>query len=103
MRTKIRITAFVAAMAAAAGMIGLARAGEEERAANPVVIMKTSMGTLKIELLADKAPQTVEKLLGLRGRKVLRRDDDPPCHGRKVAPRWTVHQGLETQAGTPAD
>jgi len=32
-------------------------------AANPVVVMKTSMGTIKIELFADKAPKTVENFL----------------------------------------
>jgi cyclophilin family peptidyl-prolyl cis-trans isomerase len=34
------------------------------RAANPVVIMETSMGTLKIELFEDKAPITVKNFLG---------------------------------------
>jgi cyclophilin family peptidyl-prolyl cis-trans isomerase len=32
-------------------------------AANPVVVMKTSMGTIKIELYPDKAPKTVENFL----------------------------------------
>lgn len=32
-------------------------------AANPVVVMDTSMGTIKIELFADKAPQTVKNFL----------------------------------------
>jgi peptidyl-prolyl cis-trans isomerase A (cyclophilin A) len=31
---------------------------------NPVVIMKTSKGTIKIELFADKAPVTVKNFLG---------------------------------------
>jgi cyclophilin family peptidyl-prolyl cis-trans isomerase len=34
------------------------------RAANPVVVMQTSMGTIKIELFADKAPNTVKNFLG---------------------------------------
>src|SRR5262249_39787459 len=34
------------------------------RAANPVVIMETSMGTIKIELFEDKAPITVKNFLG---------------------------------------
>ena len=34
-----------------------------ERAANPVVVMETSMGTVKIELLEDKAPVTVKNFL----------------------------------------
>ncbi len=33
-------------------------------AANPVVVMETSMGTIKIELFADKAPVTVKNFLG---------------------------------------
>ena len=33
------------------------------RAANPVVVMETSMGTVKIELLEDKAPVTVKNFL----------------------------------------
>jgi len=34
------------------------------RAANPVVVMETSMGTIKIELYEDKAPITVKNFLG---------------------------------------
>jgi cyclophilin family peptidyl-prolyl cis-trans isomerase len=33
------------------------------RAANPVVVMETSMGTIKIELFEDKAPATVKNFL----------------------------------------
>jgi cyclophilin family peptidyl-prolyl cis-trans isomerase len=33
------------------------------RAANPIVIMETSMGTIKIELFEDKAPITVKNFL----------------------------------------
>jgi len=33
------------------------------KAKNPVVVMKTSMGTIKIELFADKAPITVKNFL----------------------------------------
>ena len=33
------------------------------RAANPVVVMETSMGTIKIELFEDKAPITVKNFL----------------------------------------
>jgi cyclophilin family peptidyl-prolyl cis-trans isomerase len=33
------------------------------RAANPVVVMETNMGTIKIELFADKAPITVKNFL----------------------------------------
>ncbi len=34
------------------------------RAANPVVVMETSQGTIKIELFEDKAPITVKNFLG---------------------------------------
>lgn len=34
------------------------------RAANPVVVMETSMGTIKIELYEEKAPITVKNFLG---------------------------------------
>src|SRR5437763_9431192 len=34
------------------------------KAANPVVVMDTSMGTVKIELFQDKAPTTVKNFLG---------------------------------------
>jgi cyclophilin family peptidyl-prolyl cis-trans isomerase len=43
----------------AAGLLAAAPA----RAANPVVVMETSMGTIKIELYADKAPLTVKNFL----------------------------------------
>jgi cyclophilin family peptidyl-prolyl cis-trans isomerase len=33
------------------------------RAANPIVVMETSMGTIKIELFEDKAPVTVKNFL----------------------------------------
>lgn len=37
--------------------------GEGEKSVNPVVLMTTSMGDLKISLYADKAPITVENFL----------------------------------------
>src|SRR5881227_396796 len=33
------------------------------RAANPVVVVETSMGTIKVELFEDKAPVTVKNFL----------------------------------------
>src|SRR6478609_6699647 len=33
------------------------------RAANPVVVLETSMGTIKVELFEDKAPGTVKNFL----------------------------------------
>jgi cyclophilin family peptidyl-prolyl cis-trans isomerase len=47
-------------LAAFAGLLAAAPA----RAANPVVVMETSMGTIKIELYPDKAPVTVKNFLG---------------------------------------
>jgi uncharacterized protein (AIM24 family)/cyclophilin family peptidyl-prolyl cis-trans isomerase len=38
--------------------------GEATEAGNPVVVMKTSMGTIEIELWPEKAPITVENFLG---------------------------------------
>jgi peptidyl-prolyl cis-trans isomerase B (cyclophilin B) len=42
-------------------MAGLAAPAAAQK--NPVVVMETSMGTLKIELFADKAPITVKNFL----------------------------------------
>jgi peptidyl-prolyl cis-trans isomerase B (cyclophilin B) len=52
-----------AALAVVALTLGMAVAGAA-RAANPVVVMETSMGTIKIELFEDKAPITVKNFLG---------------------------------------
>src|SRR5262249_17298964 len=46
-------------LALAAGVLAAAPA----RAANPVIVMQTSMGTIKIELFEDKAPVTVRNIL----------------------------------------
>lgn len=43
-----------------AGMLAAA----EARAANPVVVVETSLGTFKVELFQDKAPVTVKNFLG---------------------------------------
>ena len=45
----------------AAGFLGLTPLQAAEK--NPVVVMETSMGTIKIELFADKAPITVKNFL----------------------------------------
>ncbi len=56
------IAALAVALAAALGQnCAEARVGRKE--ANPVVEMKTSMGTIRIELWADKAPVTAENFL----------------------------------------
>ena len=51
-----------AALAVLALTLGMAAVGAA-RAANPVVVMETSMGTIKIELFEDKAPITVKNFL----------------------------------------
>jgi len=43
-------------------VLGVVAAGGA-RAANPVVVMETNMGTIKIELFEDKAPVTVKNFL----------------------------------------
>jgi peptidyl-prolyl cis-trans isomerase B (cyclophilin B) len=54
----------VLAVAAASGVVqwGLVQ-GEDVKTANPVVLMETSEGPIKIELFADKAPITVKNFL----------------------------------------
>lgn len=45
-----------------ATLVGMAAAGTAQ-AANPVVVMETSQGTIKIELFEDKSPITVKNFL----------------------------------------
>src|SRR5580700_5914332 len=45
------------------GALTLMAAANTARAADPVVIMETSLGTIKIELFEDKAPITVKNFL----------------------------------------
>ena len=47
-------------LAAAAGLLAAASA----RAANPVVVIETALGKIKLELDQDKAPITVKNFLG---------------------------------------
>lgn len=54
-----RILFLVAALFLAAATIGRAEAAEK----NPVVLMTTTMGDIKIELYPDKAPKTVANFL----------------------------------------
>ena len=48
----------------AIGALCLGSACAQAAEKNPVVVMDTSMGTIKIELYPDKAPQTVKNFLG---------------------------------------
>jgi cyclophilin family peptidyl-prolyl cis-trans isomerase len=50
-------------LAFCAAVLGDASGQPAAKGKNPVVVMKTSMGTVKIELFADKAPVTVKNFL----------------------------------------
>jgi peptidyl-prolyl cis-trans isomerase B (cyclophilin B) len=97
MRTKIRMTAVVAAAAVLTSMVGLAQA--QEKKANPVVVMKTTKGTLKIELLADKAPETVKNFLAYVDEKfydgtiIHRAMDGRLLQGGQYDKEWKRKQG----------
>jgi len=45
-------------------IVGVAMIGCSARAANPVVVLETNYGTIKIELFEDQAPATVKNFLG---------------------------------------
>jgi peptidyl-prolyl cis-trans isomerase A (cyclophilin A)/peptidyl-prolyl cis-trans isomerase B (cyclophilin B) len=47
----------------AAGLGSMALAGEEAAEENPVVVMKTNLGTIELELYPNEAPVTVENFL----------------------------------------
>ena len=61
MRTRMLLVGVALAFATASPAACAERT--RERKANPVVIMETSLGTMKIELWADKAPETVKNFL----------------------------------------
>lgn len=44
-------------------LLGICAGGMSEEKKNPIVVMETSMGKVRIELFADKAPKTVENFL----------------------------------------
>src|SRR5947209_9493584 len=58
------------------------------RAANPVVVMETSLGTIKIELFEDKAPVTVKNFLGYVDKKFY---DGTVFH--RVIPTFMIQGG----------
>ena len=72
-------------LAVLAGVLAAAPA----RAANPVVVMETSMGTIKIELFEDKAPITVKNFLDYVDDKFYDGTDLPPGHASR--PRKGLH------------
>lgn len=51
------------------GAFAIMSAAETARAANPVVVMETSAGTIKIELYEEKAPITVKNFLNYVDKK----------------------------------
>jgi len=57
----MRLKGLLAGVLLACAVAGPAQSAE--RKANPVVIMETSLGTMKIELWADKAPESVKNFL----------------------------------------
>lgn len=59
----VKLTFIVLAGLALCAATGLKAAPEQAPSGNPVVIMETSMGTIKIELFQDKAPITVKNFL----------------------------------------
>lgn len=45
-------------------LVGVILAAAPARAANPIILIETSMGNIKVELFEDKAPITVKNILG---------------------------------------
>ena len=74
-------------LAMASGLLGAGSAEAADK--NPVVIMETSMGTIKIELFADKAPVTVKNFLDYVDAKFY---DNTIFH--RVVPNFVVQGGL---------
>jgi peptidyl-prolyl cis-trans isomerase B (cyclophilin B) len=58
------LAAAIIVVGVATVVLSTAATNSENKAENPVVVMDTSMGTIKIELYADKAPITVKNFLG---------------------------------------
>jgi len=57
--------ALTATLLVLVGLIFLVPMGQpgQQKGANPVVIIETSLGTIRVELFADKAPETVKNFL----------------------------------------
>ena len=58
-----RIVVWIGMALLAAGLGSMALASEEVAKENPVVVMRTNLGAIEIELYPDKAPLTVENFL----------------------------------------
>jgi peptidyl-prolyl cis-trans isomerase B (cyclophilin B) len=74
----------LAALAFVLGAVASARAADK----NPVVVMETSLGTIKIELFADKSPITVANFLGYADDKFF---DGTVFH--RVIPNFMIQGG----------
>ncbi len=70
----------------AAGALGATPGTAAEK--NPIVLMETSLGNIKIELFADKAPNTVKNFLSYVDDKFY---DDTIFH--RVIPRFMIQGG----------
>lgn len=66
----------------------MAEDGKPQNPSNPIVLMSTSMGDVKIELFEDKAPKTVENFLGYLTDKFY---DGTVFH--RVIPRFMIQGG----------
>ena len=102
------------------GALTLMAATESARAANPVVVLDTNMGPIKIELYEDKAPITVKNFLSYVDKKhydgkVFHRviedfmiqgggyDKDLRKEGKTDAPiKNEAENGLKNERGTVA-
>ena len=58
-----RIVVWIGMAVLAAGLGSMALAGEETAEENPVVVMKTNLGAIEIELYPNEAPVTVQNFL----------------------------------------
>src|SRR5262249_733165 len=85
-------------LVAAAGFLGVCPACAADK--NPVVVMETSMGPIKIELYPDKAPITVKNFLGYVDDKFY----DGPIFHRVISDFMIqgggLKPGLEEKKGT---
>jgi peptidyl-prolyl cis-trans isomerase B (cyclophilin B) len=86
-----RLGMITATLAVAIGAIGVACTRAEEKPSNPnnpIVLISTSVGDMKVELYKDKAPKTVDNFLGYANDKHY---DGTIFH--RVIPRFMIQGG----------
>jgi cyclophilin family peptidyl-prolyl cis-trans isomerase len=86
-----RLGMLTATLAVAIGAIGVACTRAEEKPSNPnnpIVLISTSVGDMKVELYKDKAPKTVDNFLGYVNDKYY---DGTIFH--RVIPRFMIQGG----------